>query len=459
LILDSRESIERLAEERSRAVPLENFLEVGIDVDPLAHNPIFGYVPPGKAVRPGSESTILPSTPPSRMGGVYLHFPFCSYSCTYCYFLKRIQPQEEFVNRYVELLVQEIKTVSSWARGVEVDTVYFGGGTPTYLSRDQLARIGDLVSSSFRLAPDYEWTVEASPETLGAEKAKTLAALGVNRISLGVQTWTEAVLGALARKHSPEQARGAVEAILASGVKRHNVDLIHGIPGQILDDVWIDLQQIARLGIRAVTWYQLYQPSETPLKREMRRKKKSARESLLFRSFISEAMTRMDFVDRRHVFYCRDVKDNNYYQLKRQQGNNFLGLGLGSAGFLEGFHYSNHADVSGYADSIRSCGWGIAKWARLTPEESTRRRILLGITTTPGVPLSLLAEVSSPIRDELDRRIARFVKAGLLEANGSSLRLTGLAQWYADGVADALMAGLDEDSRFRRRSKRRPGLA
>ncbi|HWR98682.1 MAG TPA: coproporphyrinogen-III oxidase family protein, partial [Candidatus Methanoperedens sp.] len=161
--------------------------------------------------------------------GVYIHIPFCVAKCAYCDFAS-VPLTPGAVEPYLDALLREIQGCPQAGRRVE--TLFFGGGTPSLLSGAQLARLLGAVRAVFAVAPGAEITLEANPGTLDAGKAAAWRALGVTRVSLGVQSLDDALLARIGRRHTAREARAAYDLLRAAGCENVGIDLIHGLPGQ-----------------------------------------------------------------------------------------------------------------------------------------------------------------------------------------------------------------------------------
>ena len=161
------------------------------------------------------------------MAGVYVHFPFCKSKCAYCSFVST--PNYAIQNDYFSRLKTEIEQNSG---GVDIDTIYFGGGTPSVVKRGKIAEIAKSVKQKFHLLPDYEFTVECNPESVNSEFIDEILSAGVNRVSIGLQSANDAVLKKIGRIHTVQDFVGAVEKIKSSGIKNISGDLILGLPDQ-----------------------------------------------------------------------------------------------------------------------------------------------------------------------------------------------------------------------------------
>ena len=188
--------------------------------------------------------------------GLYLHVPFCQSRCVYCdFYSTTCGPAER--GRYVDALCRELEARADEVPGRRLATVYLGGGTPSQLSPAELERVFSAVGRLFRLAPDAEVTLEANPDDLTPAYVDALRALPVNRVSLGVQTFCDARLRLLHRRHTGREAVEAVERLAAVGLDNLSVDLIYGLPGQTLDEWDDDLVRALALPVCHLSAYAL----------------------------------------------------------------------------------------------------------------------------------------------------------------------------------------------------------
>ena len=200
-----------------------------------------------------------------RARGLYVHVPFCFHKCHYCDFYSFVDREGRSV-AYLDRLEQDL---AWWAGRLEgsLDTVFVGGGTPTLLTADELVRLCEAIRR-LPLAPDAEWTVEANPETLDAEKAAVLAAHGVNRVSIGAQSFDPRHLKTLERWHDPANVARAARFLRDAGIANINLDLIFGIPGQTLDEWDADLSRALELTPEHLSCYGLtYEPNTAMTRR------------------------------------------------------------------------------------------------------------------------------------------------------------------------------------------------
>ena len=203
--------------------------------------------------------------PAAKPLGLYVHIPFCRQKCSYCDFYS-LPHSEEKMDAYTAALVRHLEEVAPQAAAHVVDTVYIGGGTPTYLGAARLKTILTAIRKRYRLSHDAEITVEANPDSACDVKAlRTLHRAGVNRVSLGVQSADDALLRRIGRIHTFDQVKQAAQAIRKAGIRNLSMDLIYGLPGQTLDQ-WLDtLAEVLALDPQHISCYGLKLEEGTPL--------------------------------------------------------------------------------------------------------------------------------------------------------------------------------------------------
>ncbi|EGT4350159.1 radical SAM family heme chaperone HemW [Cronobacter sakazakii] len=188
---------------------------------------------------------------------LYIHIPWCVQKCPYCDFNSHALKGEVPHDDYVQHLLRDLDNDAPWAQGREVKTIFIGGGTPSLLSGPAMQTLLDGVRTRLTLAPDAEITMEANPGTVEAERFVEYQRAGVNRISIGVQSFSEPKLARLGRIHGPEEAKRAARLASGLGLRSFNLDLMHGLPDQSLEEALDDLRQAIALNPPHLSWYQL----------------------------------------------------------------------------------------------------------------------------------------------------------------------------------------------------------
>ncbi|MBQ6948992.1 MAG: radical SAM family heme chaperone HemW, partial [Firmicutes bacterium] len=209
--------------------------------------------------------------------GIYIHIPFCVQKCRYCDFTSYAGMSVELKNRYIKSLINNIKQAAiaptgglSALSGRTVDSIFFGGGTPSLSSPEQLGEIMEELRSQFRLTDDCEITMEANPGTVSLETLKGYRNLGFNRISFGVQSMEPEILKILGRIHGPEEAAESVRLAREAGFENLNLDLMFGIPGQTLEHWKSTLTKITDLKPEHISFYSLQVEEGTPIYNEIK---------------------------------------------------------------------------------------------------------------------------------------------------------------------------------------------
>ncbi len=188
---------------------------------------------------------------------LYIHIPWCVQKCPYCDFNSHALKGEVPHDDYVQHLLSDLDADAPWAQGREVKTIFIGGGTPSLLSGPAMQTLLDGVRARLNLAADAEITMEANPGTVEADRFVDYQRAGVNRISIGVQSFSEAKLTRLGRIHGPEEAKRAARLATGLGLRSFNLDLMHGLPDQTLEEALDDLRQAIALNPPHLSWYQL----------------------------------------------------------------------------------------------------------------------------------------------------------------------------------------------------------
>ncbi len=360
--------------------------------------------------------------------GVYVHVPFCRSLCAYCDFPRTVY-RPHLARRYVDALIREIEIRSrlpSVARA-EVDTVYFGGGTPSCLPLPLLSRIVKALTTNLRLLSEVEFTLEANPESATHELLRQLRRLGVNRLSLGAQTFDRRILRLLRRRHEPEQVEEAVRGARRAGFENLNLDLIYGLPGQTLEGFKRDLEKALSLSPQHLSLYALSVHPETPLGRWVDEGKVSLPSDDEVADMYEWALSRLEGEGFVHYeisnfalpgFECRH---NLKYWLNRP----YLGLGAGAWSYLNGWRRGNVSKVDEYIERIEKGLDPADKAERPSLLRRASETLILGLRLTKGYDLSLLTRrYGSGTLSCFLPELEELAKEGLLRMEGRRAVLT-----------------------------------
>jgi putative oxygen-independent coproporphyrinogen III oxidase len=364
--------------------------------------------------------------------GVYIHFPYCLSKCPYCDFASRAEaviPQE----RYTGAVVRELRARAAQFPGREAVSVYFGGGTPSLWDPPQLGRVLDEVRALWRVRPDAEVTLEANPGTTDEERFAAFRALGVNRLSIGVQSFAPAQLVALGRKHSGPDAVRAFRTARAAGYRNVSLDLIHGAERQTPELAARDAAAAVTLGPEHISCYAL---TLTGLAEEVPMAKAVKRGELTLPG--DDAVSDMGDAVRAELGkggYAR-YEISNYarpgfeavHNSLYWRGVEYAAAGCGACGFRrEGraaLRYANDRSPERYMERVESAGTGEASSERVPPDEHLRERIFTGLRLASGLDMAALErDLDLPVREQHRAAIERIVSDGLGSFDGAVLRL------------------------------------
>ncbi|MEG2573905.1 MAG: radical SAM family heme chaperone HemW, partial [Bacteroides sp.] len=197
------------------------------------------------------------------MAGIYLHIPFCKSRCIYCDFYSTTQ--NEWIERYIDALCLELELRKDYLQGEPIETIYFGGGTPSQLCSDSFKKVFDTIHRIYGMDKCTEITLEANPDDLHTDYLHELSKLPFNRVSMGIQTFDDRMLNVLHRRHTAQQAIRAVEDCRQAGFNNISIDLMYGLPGESKESWERDLQQAISLGVEHISAYHLIYEEGTEL--------------------------------------------------------------------------------------------------------------------------------------------------------------------------------------------------
>ena len=274
--------------------------------------------------------------------GIYLHLPFCRVHCSYCPFVVTTNVRQQ--DQYTDALLREIEARAGGGEGV--DTIFFGGGTPSRTSLENLARIVARLRERFDIASDAEFSLEANPEDITRDSLAAWRALGVNRVSIGVQSFHDAELRPLGRVHGPQRARDAIRDAVAGGA-RTSLDLILGLPYQTAESFRATLQTAIGSGAGHISLYMLDLEEGTTLEHQVKQGKVVLPDDELVASLYAEAVERLRRagLEQYEVSNFGDPCRHNLRYWRRQE---YLGFGAGAHSFVGNQRFANTRDVNRY---------------------------------------------------------------------------------------------------------------
>jgi putative oxygen-independent coproporphyrinogen III oxidase len=378
--------------------------------------------------------------------GLYVHIPFCESKCTYCHFaIDPRRPGEERQERYTRALLAEMRSAElASAERSSADTLYFGGGTPSLLSPERIARIVALARDRFVLPPSAEVTLEANPRDLDERGFRSLLDLGVTRLSLGVQSLDDGVLEEMGRLHSAADARRAVADARRAGFEKLNLDLILGWPGETRERWGRELDAFLALDPDHVSLYVLEVEGKTALSHRHRRGLVSLPDDDLVADLYPETVERFAArgLERYEISNFARPGFESRHNRKYWDDAPFLGFGMAAHSYRHARRWWNHDRFGTYCRAVEEGGGAaaVAGGRSLTPRERAAEALFTGLRRRDGADLAAYRrryglDPLAEWREGIDE--AR--EAGLVVAENGRLRLTDRGLLLSNEVFQAFV--------------------
>jgi oxygen-independent coproporphyrinogen-3 oxidase len=380
--------------------------------------------------RNAAAARLSSGTPPRA---AYIHVPFCRQRCGYCNFTL-LAGRDDLIGAYLDALAREL----SWlAEPRPVDTLFFGGGTPTHLPPAELRRLFETARRWFWLAESGELSVEANPVDLaGGDTASTLADAGITRLSLGVQSFDPAKLALLERDHGPREIERSFQAArqVAQSV---SLDLIFGVPGETLDEWRRDLDQALALAPDHLSTYGLTFEKGTRFWSRLSHGEWNRADEELERQMYELAIDTLTAAGFEHYEVSNFARPghrcrhNENYWL----GGQYDAAGPGAARFIAGRREVNHRSTTTYIRRVLSGVSPVAEFEELAPEDAARERLVFALRRLEGIDLAgFQAATGFSAVDLGGAALSRFLDQRLLDLSGNRLRLTRLGLLVSDSL-------------------------
>ncbi|HEX9164077.1 MAG TPA: radical SAM family heme chaperone HemW [Thermoanaerobaculia bacterium] len=346
--------------------------------------------------------------------GLYIHLPFCRTHCSYCAFA--ISTDVGLQDEYADAVVREASSALGPRSSVEVESIYFGGGTPSRMSIENLEKITDAVNRGPRTEDrgrPFEFSMECNPEDITSESIAAWRELGVNRISIGVQSFHDAELLPIGRIHGADRAREAVSLAVGSGV-RTNLDLIAGIPNQTADSFAETLDIATSLGVGHISVYMLDLEEKSPLRVQVSRGRAVLPEDELVAEMYVDAIDRLGRVGLRQYEISNFARPGEecIHNLRYWTRGEYRGFGLAAHSFINGERFANTRDIHRY---IAQSPNAVDFTERLTDDDVRRETIFLQLRQTTGIHY---AELEALCGQEGTEWIVQGLRDGWLEQRG-----------------------------------------
>lgn len=355
--------------------------------------------------------------------GIYVHIPFCKRKCAYCDFIS-FSGKARLIEKYVEALKREINKCKIGKEDYMVKTIYFGGGTPSFIESKYIVEILEAIKEKFNISKNAEITIEINPGTVTEEKLKDYYEVGINRISFGLQSTNSQLLKLVGRIHSYSSFLEGYNLARKTGFKNINVDLMIGLPVQTLKDVQKDLSRIIELNPEHVSVYSLIVEEGTRIEEKIKNKELYLPSEKLERKMYWEVKKKLEEAGYIHYEISNFAKAGyeSKHNLSCWNQEEYLGFGLAAHSYFNNVRYSNTDDFEEYFDWPENSK---IIHERQTDEDRQKEFMLLGLRKIEGVAISDFKNkfIENPIylyRETLNK----LVTQGLIEVDIDSIKLT-----------------------------------
>lgn len=373
------------------------------------------------------------------MAGLYIHIPFCAKRCLYCNFFSNTDMK--FKEPYVSAVIREMQLRQEYIGGEPLDTIYFGGGTPSQLQQADFERIFKAIDCLFNISSCKEITLEANPDDMTPKYVASLRNLPFNRVSMGVQSFKEKDLHFLNRRHDREQALRAVGLCKENGIPNISIDLIYGLPGQTLEEWQENLNDAIHLEIPHISAYHLIYEEGTALYKLMEAGKVAPIEEELSVTLFSTLINRLAEAGYLHYEISNFARPGYFSQHNSSYwtGKKYIGIGPSAHSYDGESRQWNISSLPHYLEGIRT-GIPNIEIEKLDINTKYNDFIITGLRTMWGIRTSDIREQFGEEKQAyLERQAATYLHQGLLIYENDTLTLSKEGIFISDGIMSDLL--------------------
>lgn len=369
--------------------------------------------------------------------GLYLHFPFCISKCPYCDFNSYPIKEDSQISSYISALYQEIMTYSQKFTKSNIKTIYLGGGTPTILSGVQIYNILEFCKDKFNIDKNAEITIEANPGTLNGEKIKLLMRSGINRLSLGAQSFDNLFLKKLGRIHNAQDIIDSYLLARATGFNNINLDIMFALPGQTTENFQADLKKALSLKPDHLSLYNLTINPGTEYYENHKKnnlKLPSEDEEFDMYDWAIKFLKKNNFEHYEIANFAQPHK-RSLHNLIYWKNQPYLGIGAGAYSFIRGYRYMNYKDPEKYIKEVINNKLPIDHGEKLSLRKRMIETTILGLRTKDGVSFKeYKTRFGVALDDIFSKQMGKLVNLGLLKKDDSKIKLTDKGIFLANTV-------------------------
>lgn len=370
--------------------------------------------------------------------GLYIHIPFCLQKCRYCDFYSDTLVHRDWLERYTVALLAEIERQAQIFTPGRLASIYIGGGTPSLLSSRQLNTIIEAVSRNFKIADQVEISIEANPATLKLDWLQQITSIGINRLSLGVQSFSDQELKILGRVHNCQGVMDSIELLHKANLKNFNIDLIYGIPGQSIEDWLSNLQQAVECAPRHLSAYLLQPGNDTPMAADIEQGCLALLDDEIEAAMYYETLEFLPERGFEHYEisnFCQPGYECRH-NLNYWQAGEYIGIGAGAVSYTNGRRYMNRINWREYVASLENAqGCEVEELEQMSPPELLADAMITGLRMCRGVNLKEYSErFNRDVIHEYAAIIDSGIAKGLLKMENEQLSLTKKGYFLSNEV-------------------------
>jgi oxygen-independent coproporphyrinogen-3 oxidase len=374
------------------------------------------------------------------MTGLYVHIPFCSKKCHYCDYVITTKRSPEFVSRFFCALEKETQRARERLGMLSFDTLYLGGGTPSALSGEDMIRLVRMLRSHFSFADGGEATCEINPGDVDGEKLAVYRELGINRVSIGAQSFDDALLKDMGRPHTARDIVETVTTVKEKGFENISLNIIVRLPRQTIRDVRESIRQAVSLGAHQIAVYDLDLHDRTVYggrrsRGELKLPDEESHAEMM--AAVEEELATEGFIHYELTSFAKPGFESRH-NLIYWHNQEYLGLGPGAFSYLGGMRYQFAPDVNRYLQKCDADDWTNDTEDRILPEEKEMETLVTGLRLREGIAISdypLIAKKISP-------SVRSFTGGGFFEEQNGRMRLTKRGRFVADRIFSELAGAI-----------------
>ncbi len=366
---------------------------------------------------------------------LYVHIPFCRARCSFCYFTVAANREESAVDEYLDALDREMAQIAPYVRDRVIESLYWGGGTPTYLTVAQIERLMESLHKHFNLAECGEFTVESTPTMLDAAKLSTLRRVGLTRLSMGIQSFDDHILKRLNRSFERKDVERVVRQAHEQGVAAINIDLMYGLPDQTLANWHAGIDRLLEMGIDGCTVYSLdlHESTQFFRKRDELALAPTGVQIRMYREAVEKLQASGYAMINRNIF-ARDP-DNYRHQNRRWENLPLIALGASAQSYAPGVAYQNYGSIDQYVDALEDETSAVERAVWLDEGEEFYREAVCRLRFSNLHLTDFAKRYGRALDARFSALTADLIAMGYLRSEDGILRLTREGQDYGNLIS------------------------